>query len=107
MRQSELKRRTPLRAKTRISRQSKKQKALEIIWHEIVRQQVKRLKGRCRWCEKVGYALEGHHIIRRSGGRIDTDENCYVCHRWCHIETIHRFNIDVREYPTEKIWREK
>ncbi len=107
LKRSELKRKTPIKRTP-----SPKQREKNKIWKEIVIRKADDLYGICQWCNQWGslYAdfnpLGGHHIIRRSRGRIDTYENCYICH-WatCH-SVIGDNNIDVsvirnkREYET-------
>ena len=111
----ELKRRTPLKAKTRISPISDKQRERTKKWNAITDEVAEEHDFICQWCGRLGVRqtdnpwlkLDGHHITLRSRGRIDTKENCYLPHRLpCH-RFIDDNNIDVSKYPSEKSWRER
>lgn len=89
--------------KSRINPISKKQRIRNKLWAEITDQLCLELKYTCQYCGKLGQRdnlgnlwtyLDGHHIFKRSRGRLDTKENCYPCHRHCH-EEIERKNIVV------------
>ena len=114
MKQSELKRTTPLKAKTRISPISDKQKERTVKWNAITDEVAEEHDFICQWCDRAGLRrtdkiwlkLDGHHIIKR-WHHIDTKENCYLIHRLpCH-RFIDDNNIDVRKYPNEKAWWER
>lgn len=128
MKRTQLKRRTPLRAKTTlksriglktrkplrahkpINRISRKQQAQNKTWREVTRHKAANLDFICQWCGQHGTfeddynPLSGHHIIKRSKGRIDTYWNCYVAH-WttCH-EFIENHGIDVRNTPNLEVY---
>ena len=89
---------------------SKKQAEKNKLWKLITITKAINLGYICQWCGKKGRfdgsmnSLSGHHIIKRSQGRLDTDENCYVCHWLCH-QFIDDNSIDVSKYPSEEVWR--
>ena len=97
--------------KTPLRKVSLKQAALDAEWHVITDQKAKDLGYICQWCGETlaaycGYSYDGHHIIKRSHGRIDTYENCYVCRRACH-RFIEDNNIDVSKYPNQESWNRR
>ncbi len=96
---------SPLKRCKGLAKVSPKQAAMDAEWHVITRQKAQDLEYVCQWCGGIClYSYVGHHIIRRARGRIDTYENCFVCHRFpCH-DGITRGNIDVREYPNREAW---
>lgn len=82
---------------------STKQKEKNAHWKKVTDERVEEGAYICQWCGKRGQRdssmalfsyLDGHHIVRRSRGRIDTKDNCYIVHRICH-QYIHDHNIDV------------
>ena len=111
-RRTPLKTHKPLRAYKKINRISPKQRVLNRLWNKITTRRCLEEQYICQWChyaghrfdpESIGY-LDGHHIIKRSRGRIDTPRNCYIVHRFkCHGE-IEDNNVDVRIYPDREAW---
>jgi len=98
---STLKRHTPLKAETPLKSHTrlKVKKGLNKIsaktaganrkWLGIVLKIAEQVGYKCEICGKyigfVGeFGLSGHHIIHRSKGRIDTEENCLVGCCECH-----------------------
>ena len=107
-----LERRIPLRARKMINPLSDKQRAKNELWGEITDERVIEENHICQWCHQRGSRLfprlhshlDGHHIVKRSQGRIDTPENCYIVHRFkCHGE-IDDNNVDVQQYPNREVW---
>jgi hypothetical protein len=102
-----------LKAKTHLKYKTTRQKILDDLWSEITEKKIKLLDNRCEWCGRLGQRnntanfLSGHHIIKRSHGRIDTLENCYIAH-WisCH-QFIEQKNIDVQKYPDKIAWEKR
>lgn len=104
MKRTELKRNKP------IKKVSEKQKEKNAHWNKVTDQRCRELEFTCQWCGMCGsrimsgwYFLEGHHIVRRSRGRIDTAENCYPCHGRCH-SFITDNNVDINVYRNKKEW---
>jgi hypothetical protein len=103
---------TEKKPRTKIKFITEKTREKNDEWKQIVEQKIKELGGICQWCKKLGQRkgvenfLTGHHKIKRSRGRIDTGENCYVCHLYCHSEIEHS-GIDVRIYPTKLAWENR
>ena len=110
-RKTPLKSSTPLKARKRLNPISDRQRERNAKWKKITDQKALNLNHICQWCGKLGRRddpfnpLEGHHIIKRSY-RIDTWENCYLCHRLCH-SFIEDNSIDVREFPNKKAWENR
>jgi hypothetical protein len=104
---------TKLKTETPLKFKSEKQKELDDLWSEITDQKIKITGNRCEWCGRLGQRtgtanfLSGHHIIKRSHGRIDTLENCFVAH-WisCH-QFIEQNGIDVRKYKNKTEWEKR
>lgn len=97
----------------RIKPISDKQKIKNALWNKITNGRCEKLGYICEYCGKRGQRinsealdwLDGHHIQRRSRGRIDTEENCYICHRVCHsyIED-HNIIVSQGDYWKRKYW---
>ena len=86
---------------------SKKQQARNKLWREITLLKWAELGRKCQWCGYYVVNPVGHHIRKRSMGRVDTPKNCYVCHELpCHnfIETQ---GVDVSIYKTKKLWEDR
>lgn len=49
----------------------------------------------CRWCEVPGGALDVHHILRRSQGGKDVEQNLVSVHRLCH-SYIHESPLEAK-----------
>ncbi len=98
MKQSTLKRKTPI---SRLP--SKKQQELDKLWREITLLKWAKLGRRSQWTGQYIRNPSGHHIIRRSRGRLDTEENCYVC-SWLEHDFIETHSVDVKKYPTKLLW---
>lgn len=57
------------------------------VWRELVKNLTEhRAKFLCEICHvaPTWLPLQGHHIIKRSQGRIDTEENCLILCHVCH-----------------------
>lgn len=118
MRNTTLKRTTPLKARKRLRTISDKQAAKQAKWNVFTDTKIEKQGPYCQWCgewgdRKHGYRhLCGHHIIPKSAGRIDTEENCYIVHEnypmGVNKQPCHSFitnnNIDVRQYKNKEKW---
>ena len=96
---------TRLKARSPIIRVSKKQKVAQDLWRDITIARAATERHKCQWCGCQGSfygnnPLCGHHIIKRSKGRVDTADNCYIVHWLCH-NFITDHNVDVRQYPNK------
>ncbi len=89
--------------KTPLRKVSKKQAIKNKIWREITLLKWGKQNHYCSWCGRYVDNPDGHHIIRRSRGRIDTEDNCYIVHRICH-DFIGLNNIDVSVYKNKGEW---
>ena len=89
--------------KSRINPVSKKQAIKNKLWREITLEKWAELGRKCQWCGSYTIDPDGHHIVRRSKGRVDTKENCYVVHRLCH-SFITDNNVPVDIYKNQKDW---
>ncbi|KKM99443.1 hypothetical protein LCGC14_1147800 [marine sediment metagenome] len=87
---------------------SDKQKKIYAGWLDVKVRRIRYLIEKyedslCEYCGRHGkrhggglYMLDGHHIIKRSQGGSNNDDNCYICHRICHTK-IHDQNIKVQQ----------
>jgi len=92
--------------KTPLRKVSSKQAILDKEWRETTLLKWAEQGRKCSWCSRhITYPV-GHHIKRRSRGRNDSLENCYVCHYVCHSE-IHDNNVDVSFYKTRQEWLDR
>ena len=95
--------------KSRLKPIGQKQREKNAEWKRITDERAEEENYICQWCGKSGRRddefnpLDGHHSQRRSRGRIDTPENCYLCHRLCHSE-IEDNNVDTLVYKSRKEW---
>jgi len=93
-----------LMKRTRIKPISDKQKKRKFEWLKVTIKKATDLGFLCQWCGQTGSLnhsfnpLGGHHIIKRRY-RIDTYENCFICH-WatCH-DYLERHPLIKLEYP--------
>jgi len=73
--------------RTKLNPISKKTQARKQKWNELVKRLIEeRAHGRCEECHELPdfRGLHGHHIIYRSQGGEDTEENCIVLCGRCH-----------------------
>lgn len=101
--------------KTPLRKISKKQRGKQAVWDSVTDQKAQDLNYICEWCGKKGHRdkdrkndwfyLWGHHKKKRSLGREDTYENCYLIHYLCH-SFVEQKGIDVNKYPSRKEWLE-
>ena len=80
---------------SKIREVSKKQAARQKEWSEVTHQRIQDVDFHCEWCGKFCLNFDGHHKKKRSRGRDDSYDNCFVCDRLCHI-FIEDKGIDVR-----------
>jgi hypothetical protein len=88
-RKTPLRRGTWLRRPASIRPRSDKQRALDALWAAVVSERRRLMGDRCEvrrpdicW----GNPTTGHHVHKRSRGRVDTVEHCRLacppCHQW-------------------------
>jgi 5-methylcytosine-specific restriction endonuclease McrA len=93
LRSSPLRRNTPLRSGAPLARctllrqSSSRARARQRLWSAVTRQAIADNGGRCAFaipdvCQ--GAAVDGHHLLPRSQGGTDTQENCAALCRACH-----------------------
>ena len=91
--------------KSKIKPISEKKQALDKKYRELIDGLVReRAKGRCEVCGGDS-GLGGHHIQKRSKGRLDTEENilivCCLCHRH-DVSTTGIITRDGKPMPVEE-----
>jgi len=110
VKQSVLKRYTPLKSRTKIKRQSPKAKLNEAVWQSIKLARAMFIMAKygvvlCEYCGRPAWGnelgvMDAHH--RDGNHKNSIEENCYIVHRICH-EEIKRLHLRVKQLGVEGI----